>query len=348
MNKLLLLLLLLSGAVQAQIVIEYAVETSPVVLTEQQQAEIPLKVLKAINGERVIVRAMWDPPRTTYHLYDPANHRAYYCDLSNENAVKVDFQPDSAVFLTDDPMQVIAKLPCRKALWINGPDTLPIYYTDAFGMQFCPVAAIPGFAFRYSQRIQGVLVTYTAIRYYFEKVPPSMFSLEGRNLADTERPSGSRRWAFSIGKKAPKVFGRALSGMTFKPGQYAGKTLVVSLNSISTEQSTLLFWQDLNWFSTLARYYADNDQVRFVSIFREDDMTLRRYIPFTRLKYPVLSDGQFYIDALKLEELPATFVVHPNGRIVEMVFGHNPEAEIRLRRAIDLVSSGGLKPSGID
>jgi hypothetical protein len=98
MNKLLLLLLLLSGAVQAQIVIEYAVETSPAVLTEQQQAEIPLKVLKAINGERVIVRAMWDPPRTTYQLYDPAQHQAYYCDLSNENAVKVDFQTGFCCF----------------------------------------------------------------------------------------------------------------------------------------------------------------------------------------------------------------------------------------------------------
>jgi hypothetical protein len=343
-----LFLILLSGALQAQVVVEYAVETNPAVLTDKQKSEIPNKVYMAIHEERVIVRPMWDPPRTTYQLYDPAQQKVYYCDLSNESAVQDDFLPDSSVVLTNEAPKIIGKLPCNQALWISGRDTFPIYYTDAFGIQFCPVAIVPGFAFRFSRRIQGVLVTYTAIRYYFEKVPAAMFSTADRTLANKERPVGDRRWAFNIGKKAPKVFGRALSGMKIKPRYYAGKTLVVDLNTMSDDNSSLLFWQDLNWFSTLVQAYADNDQVRFICIFKEDESTLRRFIPYAGLKYPILFDGYFYTDFLKLKELPATLVIHPNGKIVEMVIGHTPEAEFRLKRAIDLASSGGLKPLGLD
>ncbi len=334
-------------AVAGQVVVEYEVRVEEEITPEMRSA-LPLKVLVATNGERVVVRGVWESPRNSYQLYSPDENVFFHCDLDGKVAVKYDFAPPEDVLYSMAPQENIAGIYCKLALLVQEQDTFPIYYTDAFGIQFCQIARVPGFAMRYTKRLQGVKVTYEAVKYHFEAVPEEMFSLAGRRVVESDNLSDTRRWAMQIGRKPPKFKGKCLDGGKFDKRSYAAKVLVVDINNLNINSGTP-FYQDLYWFQSLAKDYARYKGVVFLSIFRQDEQFLRRIIQPEAWAFRILPAGNlFYEDAFRLDTTPATVVIHPGGRVAEFAVGRGPEVEVRLKRAIDLAMKGGLRPAGIE
>ncbi|MBE2209068.1 MAG: hypothetical protein IAE84_15865 [Saprospiraceae bacterium] len=342
--RILVVCLLFSHLLSGQVVVEYAVRIEEEV-SLLQRATLPQRVLIATNGNRVVVRGFWETPRNSYQLYVPEEQAFYHCDLESDIAVRYKAEPSGPVWLVPGPTATLAGLACKEAFTVIEADTFPIFYTDAFGVQFCQIALVPGFAMRYTKRLQGIKVTYEAVKYHFEMVPEGMFSLVGKKVFDSDNPADGRQWAMQIGRKAPKIKTACLDGSQLTPKSYADKVLVLDFNSLGWGGFNV---NDLNWLDTYAKEYADHPNVMFVSVFREPEDNLRRLLPLLRPGYKVIADGQFYNDAFNIELLPATIVINRYGRIAEYVAGRTPLSEARLRRAIDLALSGGLKPAGLE
>lgn len=341
--RILIVALLCSHLLSGQVVVEYAVRIEEEV-SLLQRATLPQRVLIATNGSRVVVRGFWETPRNSYQLYVPEEQVFYHCDLNSDIAVRYKAEALGPVWLVSGQTAKVAGLECKAAFTVVESDTFPIFYTDAFGVQFCQVAPVPGFAMRYTKRLQGIKVTYEAVKYHFEMVPEGMFSLVGKKVFDNENPTDGRQWAMQIGRKAPKIKSDCLDGSQIKPKSYAGKVLVIDFNSLGWGGFNV---NDLNWLDPYAKEYAGRPDVIFLSVFRESEENLRRLLPLMRPGYKVVADGQFYNEAFNVELLPATIVVNRYGRIAEYVAGRTPLSEARLRRAIDLALSGGLKPAGL-
>lgn len=337
-------LIFLSGLLTAQVVIEYRVDVQDEVSPEGRAA-IPERILMAINGERVFVRGFWNNPRNSFQLYFPEKSVFYHCDIAGETAVEYPMEQNAETWLSMDAPVQISGLWCKLANVVQGRDTFEIAYTDAFGMNFCQIARIPGFAMRYTQRLNGVKVRYEAVKFRLEQLPDSLFSIDNRKIVRADAAfeyAEGRLWANQIGRRAPIIKGKTLSGNKFGPKQYEGKTIVVDIHSYQSEFAATL--DELNWFQHLAEDFASQQDVIFVVVFLEDELFLQKVIPHSVFSFPILFDGQFYREALRLDFLPSTIVINPSKYITERVVGHNAISESRLRRAIELSIKGGLNP----
>lgn len=344
MNRIIYMLLcLFPGLLAAQVVVDYVVRVEEKV-TPEQLAALPVRVLIGTNGNRVMVRGVWETPRKSYQLYLPGEDVFYHCALDGNIAVKYDFRPTADVLMTMAPEENIAGLSCKKAIAIEGADTFPVFYTDAFGINFCQIAQIPGFAMRYTKRLQGVKVTYEAVDYRFETIPDNVFSLGGKKIVENENFADSRQWAMRIGRKAPKIKTTLLDGSSFGPKDYKGKVLVVDFNNYDPPPAHL---RAMAWFDAYARDYAAHPDVIFLAVLLNRETGLLRSVALEDRLFLVAPDGAFDIEAFRLNTLPSTVVINRDGKITEYIEGHPAGVEPRLRRAIDLALSGGLKPAGI-
>ena len=85
--------------------------------------------------------------------------------------------------------KTIAGLPGRRAVYVQGNDTLSVYYTDVFGIEFCRVARVPGLAMEYETVVEGVgRITVQADRYRPAELEPDMFDLSGYEVIRQKEP----------------------------------------------------------------------------------------------------------------------------------------------------------------
>ncbi len=363
MRLLFVLFLLPSIAMQAQVMIEYNVIIEDSISAEQRD-QLPCKIIMYINGQDVVVRGMWSKPPTTrgYQLYKPAEDIYYYCTEDKKYAYAKYFLLPTPVLLVDSLLIHVAGLPCKLAVTVIDQDTLPILYTDAFGIHFCQIAKVPGFALRYTKRLQGVRLTYEAYKFSFIQAPPEIFTLENRKIIEplvirigpsgvgkeSEAPTESlatRQWAMTIGRKPPKLRARSLDRTWINPKFCQGKVVVLHFSALNSFFAP----NDPQWFDRLASLYAEHPDVLFIMMFRETEMDVRdRMRDFARYRFRIVTDADFYMNAMELYTLPTTIVINRFNRIGENVAGRDAEGEARLKRAIDLAITGGLKPQGID
>lgn len=356
MRLLFFFLLPLCTAVHAQITIEYKVILEDTLISDEMRSNLPLKVIMYTNGRDVVLRGIWPEPYSHrgYQLYVPSKGVYYHMPETSSDAFEYLFVPTSYVLLVDSLEFYVAGLPCKLAVAIVEQDTFPVLYTDAFGVQFCQIATVPGFALRYTKRLGGVKLTYEAYKFTFGEVPPGIFSLEKRKVKKTTISLGiipdpkvpaTRQWAMTIGRKPPKLRARSLDRTWINPRFYQGKVVVLHFNALNS----IFFSTEPQWFERLARQYAEHPDVLFIMMFRETEMdVLNRMRDFARYRFRIITDADFYMNAMELYTLPATIVINRFNRIGENVTGRDADAEARLKRAIDLAITGGLKPQGID
>ncbi len=357
MRLLFLLLLPLCAALHAQITIEYRVILEDTLISDEVRLNLPRKVIMYTNGKDVVLRGIWPEPyaHRGYQLYVPSKGVYYHVPETGNDAFRYLFTPISYVLLVDSLEFYVAGLPCKLAAAVAEQDTFPIFYTDAFGVQFCQIAAVPGFALRYTKRLAGVKLTYEAYKFTFGEVPPGIFSLEKRKIKeamaislgaipDLKTPA-TRQWAMTIGRKPPKLRARSLDRTWITPKFCQGKVVVLHFSALNS----MFSHTEPQWFDRLARQYAEHPDVLFIMMFRETEMdVLGQMHDFAQYCFRIITDADFYMNAMELYALPTTIVINRFNRIGENVTGWNAEAEARLRRAIDLAIIGGLKPQGVD
>lgn len=340
LSALLLLLWSAGAAAQHVLVVEYAVYVEEDTLYPGEELLLPVQVLMAVKDDKVLLRGTWPYTSGTYQLYVPAERAEYHCDPEDETALKLHFQPGKNVFPVAGVTDTIAGFACRKALVVSALDTFPVYYTEAIGMNFCQIADVPGFALRYTKRIAGVKVTYEAVNYRMEAVPPHLFTLQAWEIVDRrfDEPAVAAR----IGRKAPAIKTKLLNGKSFGPEDYKDKVLVINFHR--TELSAPHLPRAAFWIGALARRYENKSGVLFLSAnFENEDMLRKLFGTEQSRRLRIAPHAETLAEAFQVKSFPATVVVNKKGKITLWAAEHNLDIDARLTEAIDLALSAGKR-----
>jgi hypothetical protein len=328
------------AAAQHVLVVEYAVYVEEDTLYPGEELLLPVQVLMAIKDDKVLLRGVWPYASGTYQLYVPAERAEYHCDPEDEVASKFNFQPQKNVLPVAGATDTIAGFACRKALVVSALDTFPVYYTDDIGMNFCQIADVPGFALRYTKRIAGVKVTYEAINYRMEEIPPHFFTLQAWEIVDRrfDEPVASAR----VGRKAPGIRTRLLNGKAFGSEDYKDKVLVVNFHR--TELGAPQLPRAAYWLSALARRYENKSGVLFLSVNFEDEHTLRALFGTEQpRRLRIAPHAENLAAAFGVKAFPATIVINKKGKIALWAAEHNLDIDARLTEAIDVALDFGRR-----
>lgn len=314
------------------VVVEYAVLTSDDV-PEIVLPLLPQRVYAYIHDGHVAVRGEYLGSRLAdYDLYPAGDAFRYECIGKNEATQHP--LPVAEVLYTDDPPLTIAGLPCRRALIVSElADTSIVYFTDAFGTNFCPIADIQGFALFYSKKILGVEVGFQAINFRPTDFQTGMFDLSKRSITYYKPPKDdvytSRSKSF-LGKVAPPISDKTLAGAPIDTAYLGGK--VVAIN----------FWfttcppckQELPALNVLAARYAEKEDVVFLAVALDNEWQLNRFMEYNPFLYQIIPNGRGIASRFRVSAYPTNMVIDRQGNIVEHVIGYTPDIEKRLETAI--------------
>jgi hypothetical protein len=155
---------LFTSRAYAAIVVEYEVFVKQPISKEKMEA-IPDHVFICImDSGHIILRGVWSWGTKSYQLYDLNAGRQYVCPDNGAIADRMPFEPTEQLVHYDDPPVMIAGLPCRRAGAVMGRDTFDVFYTDAFGVDFCQIARVPGFAMQYTKLLSPFSLSDRAFR----------------------------------------------------------------------------------------------------------------------------------------------------------------------------------------
>jgi thiol-disulfide isomerase/thioredoxin len=314
------------------VIVEYAVLTGDDV-PDMVLPLLPQRVYAYIHDGHVAVRGEYLGSRLAdYDLYPAGDAFRYECIGKNEATQHP--LPVAEVLYTDDPPLTIARLPCRRALIVSElGDTSSVYFTDAFGINFCPIADIQGFALFYTKKVLGVEVGFQAINFKPAEFQTGIFDLSKRSITYYKPPKDdvytSRSWSF-IGKAAPPISDKTLTGTKIDTAYLRGK--VVSLN----------FWfttcppckQELPALNVLAARYTERDDVIFIAVALDNDWQLNKFLEVNPFLYQIIPNGRSTASRYGVESYPTNMVIDRQGNIIEHVIGYRPDIEKRLETAI--------------
>ncbi len=322
----------------AGIEVEYEVE----VIDETpgfMYAFLPQRILIGIQDDYVIVRGHYTGARMAdYDLHPLGDSLWYYCRGQDE-AVQRSYRRATYVYYPGDPPVTIAGLPCFRAVAVVDEDSTDIYFTTAFGVDFCQVAEIRGFAMYYSTMVNGVKVVYKAVRFRPGNFPPAMFDLSKRRIIPyipiEELPMDSRGRNF-IGKPAALIAGTTLNGKKISAEYLRGK--VVALN----------FWfincppcqAEMPALNSLVARYKEDEDVVFIAVGLEDARQISRFLQFRHLAYEIIPSGASIASRHRVTSYPTNVIIGRDGKIVEYVVGYVPGVETRLKAAIERALAG--------
>ncbi len=316
----------------AGVEVEYAILVDEDV-PEYMLQFLPQHIFIGIHEGHVIVRGEYIGARAAdYDLY-PAGDAFWYQCRGKDEAIQQPFTGATDIIYTDDPPITIAGLPCRRAIAILDGDSTDIYYTDAFGVHFCQVAAIQGFAMYYTKTLNGLEVAYQAVRFKVGDFPPAMFDLSRRKITPYKPPKEYKhdpQSKFFIGKPAPAITGRTLSGKQIDEEYLQGK--VVALN----------FWfvncppcrYEIPVLNILTSRFAGREDVVFLAVALDEEYRLKQFLADTPFMYHIIPDGASNASKHKVKAYPTNMVIDREGRIVEHIVGYEPDIDQRLDAAI--------------
>jgi len=314
------------------VIVEYAVLTGEDV-PDMVLPLLPQRVYAYLHDGHVAVRGEYLGTRhADFDLYPAGDAFRYEC-VGKDEAIQHPLPAAEVVYTHDLPL-TIAGLPCRRAIIVTDlGDTSSVYFTDAFGINYCPVADVRGFALFYTKKVLGVELGFQAINFKPAEFHTGMFDLSKRNITYYKPPKDdvytSRSRSF-IGKVAHPISDKSLTGTKIDTAYLRGK--VVALN----------FWfttcppckQELPALNVLAARYAENEDVVFLAVALDNDWQLNRFLEVNPFLYQIIPNGRNIASRYRVESYPTNMVIDRQGKITEHVIGYRPDIEKRLETAI--------------
>lgn len=333
MRKLLhLFFLVMTLPAYAGVEVEYAV-ILPEGTPEAAWQFLPQRILIGLHDEGIVVRGEYMGAYLGDYDLHPRGHRFAYRIESDYYAVQMPFSRAVHIEYTDDAPVLIAGLPSFRAIARQDGEENEIFFTTAFGVDFCQVADIRGFALQYSRTINGLKVIYQAVKYRPAQLPAEWFDLSRFLLAPyrplADEPSREKDNA-RIGEPAPALAGRTLDGKR------------VSLDSLKGKVVVMHFWftdclpckQEIPQLNQLAARYRNRDDVVFLSVSLDGRPSTQRFLRQMPFLYEVLYSGYRIAERYKIESYPTNLVINQRGFIARFITGFAPDTRQLLDQAI--------------
>jgi thiol-disulfide isomerase/thioredoxin len=312
----------------ADVEIEFAVIPNKQ-LTQGQNALFPQRIFLGINARGDVVVRGENPSAypNSYNLYPVGQPYWYQCE--GNRAVQQPYSRATRIFYPDDPPVQIAGLPCRRAISIVGKDSSDIYFTTAFGVDFCLTAEIRGFAMMFTRVIKGIPVLYQAVRFQAGALPAEWFDLSHRNIERFKpgRPIPVEALEQEMpGRRAALVSGTPVNKSPIKPKLLAGKVVVLSF--WFTESIACL--EQIPMMERIAARYAAREDVVFLAVMPEADYLISRLLYRLKLQYSIIPYGYDMAKSYRVKAYPTTVVIDKDRYIAEYIVGNTGDLEDRL------------------
>lgn len=328
-----LCILLLAFPGRADVEIEYELFVNKP-FTQALQPELPQSILMGVNTEGdVVVRGEYPPEYIDHYNLYPIGQPFWYQCRGEREAVQQPYNRATHIVYTDDPPVDIAGLPCRRAVAIVGKDSSDIYFTNSFGVDFCPTAEIRGFAMRFTRIIYGIPVIYEAVRFRAGTLPAEWFDLSRRKVIPFKpgRPINLEAIEqIMAGRRAPVVSGTPVNSSRIKPNMLAGKVVVLSF-WFSESKACL---EQIPTMERVAARYAGREDVVFLAVMPENEIQISRLLYRLKLRYSILPNGYELAGSYRVKAYPTVVVIDKDRYIAEYIAGNIWDLEDRLEAVL--------------
>jgi len=234
--------------------------------------------------------------------------------------------PDPRLLPATGPIQfseetkTIAGHICRKATATMGSGEMVVYFSEDFGLNYCPYLDLAGFALEYTLVLPFGNVTYRARAVQkggvsdgmvnpplgFKKVSYTQFQEEMKaNISSSVVTEGDYKFQKS-----------SLDGTLINLSDYLGQVVVLN------------FWftacppckREIPELNRLVSQYKDQG-VQFLAITYDQEELVRPFLEQYPFDFTILPNAHDVIKDFEIIVYPTTIVLDKNGKIVNMIMG---------------------------
>ena len=225
-------------------------------------------------------------------------------------------------------------------------DTLLVYATDKYGLDFFELGEIDGLALEYEIEYEKIgKIKYRAVKIdsillYSGRLAnlPTFNAREVdsqykklKRLDDRNKRHLERTRQKMIGTKAPFFRARDLDDNLVRSKKLKGKIMVLHFWSGLVPSSL----SEFSYLNKVVEKYEDTDEVAFVSFANLDRFSVMMATSEFPLKYTKCYSGHDAAAVYKCPVYPVHVVVDRKGKIVEYLYGAHPDIAKQLIRAVE-------------
>lgn len=275
-------------------------------------------------------------PNEEFYITDLATQmdKAYMQVKDKRYAIQTDprLLPSTGLIQFSGEKKMIAGYECRKATAKMGSGEMIAYFSEDFGLNYCPYLDLAGFALEYTLVMPFGLVTYTAREVQRGGVSPEMIN----------PPAGFQELSYAQFQQAMRA------KLTAKPSvgnyQFEKKDLqgnMVDLSAYLGQVVVLNFWftkcppckAEIPFLNRLAAQYQGQG-VQFLALTFDPAEVVQPFIDQHPFDFQIIPDAREVIKDFEIIVYPTTVVLDKNGKIVHTIMGGAPNIVEELSQKI--------------
>ena len=240
----------------------------------------------------------------------------------------------------------VAGKACKAFQIVHLSDTLLVFATDEFGLDFYELGEIEGLALEYEiPYVDGKKLKYRAAK--IDTVLLAQGQLADLNSFNIQENRFNSKRALKrgknyqrylertkkkmIGAKAPGFKVRDMFGNKVRKKDFHGKIMVLHFWSFNSQFSL----KEFPVLNKVVEKYSGNENVAFVSFPNLNETGVRRAMKIEPLYYVVCPSSFWVAERYKAPTMPLHVVVDQTGKVREYIYGRPPDIAKKLIAAID-------------
>ena len=241
----------------------------------------------------------------------------------------------------------IMGLPCKAyQIGFEGEDTILVYSTDTFGLDFWEYGKIRGLPLEYEMPTRGfgklkyravdidVLwlkechLADTASLKVVRMIPPSRLQLKRMRKKQDYRGYVTKKME---GKKAPHFTAKTMEGEKISSKKLKGKILV--LNFWFTRCTPCV--KEMPNLNKAQTYFKNDKDVVFLSFCLDDEKKIGRLLKDHPFQYKICPEARDIANRFRIQGYPANVIVDRQGKIAAYIRGNQGDIARQLVTAIE-------------
>ncbi len=228
--------------------------------------------------------------------------------------------PGTGPIQFSEETKTIAGYVCRKATAKMGSGEMVAYFSEDFGINYCPYLDLAGFALEYTLILPFGKVTYRAREVQKGGISDAMVN----------PPPGFKKVSYTQFQEEMKA---NMSSSVVTEGDYkfqkqAIDGSMVNLSDYLGQVVVLNFWftacppckAEIPQLNRLVSQYKDQG-VQFLAITYDQEELIRPFLQQYPFDFTILPDAHDVIKDFEIFVYPTTIVLDKNGKIVNMIMG---------------------------
>lgn len=275
-------------------------------------------------------------PNEEFYITNLANgtEKAYIQFRDKKYAVQSDprMLPQTGPVELLNDTKIIAGYKCKKAVASMGSGQMEVYYSEDFGINYCPYIDVPGFALEYTLVLPFGLVTYRATEVQKGKVsndminPPSGFQEVTYPQFQQEMANNSMPTKGDYHFAAPDMNGTNVDLSTD-----LGKVVVLNFWFSSCPPCKV----ELPYLNQLVQNYQSDEEVRFYGITFDSKATVKKFLKKNTFDFTIIPDARAVTEEFGIIVYPTTIVLDRRGKMVHLINGGSSEMVKELTEKIE-------------